>query len=170
MGRRRRRRRHLENVQISGNAHFSQNCNVLKFQKLLFSRNKSPCGSFPPEVTFSELTPDELIHFHNNLKNGGPPIFGIVVKFFQSNCDFLVNIKMVRMVHRKGFYNTELKICDGQNELLRKTEFLRRSKKSKFSVDVQNWTFEGCSKTKILFKIFLRSSAAILARCPIKII
>ena len=65
-----------------------QNGHVLKYQKSLFSRNKSPCGSFPHKVTFSEFTWRELIHFHRDLKNGGPPIFLMLVTFFQ---DFAKN-------------------------------------------------------------------------------
>ena len=73
----------------------------LKLPEIVTSRNKSPCGSFPPEVTFSELTARELIHFHNNLKNGGSPHFRDFGNVLPSNCDVLMKIKMVRMVHRR---------------------------------------------------------------------
>ena len=53
------------------------------------------------------------------------------------------------MVYRKGSYSTELKICDRKNELWRKTEILRRSKNSKFSFEVQNWTLEEVFKDKM---------------------
>ena len=78
--RRRRRRRHL--VQIWAKVQFLQHWHVPKFQNTTFFRNKSPCGSLPPEV-FSELTSREFIHFYNNLKNGESPIFGILVTFYQ---------------------------------------------------------------------------------------
>ena len=36
---------------------------------------KGPCGRLPPQVTFSEFTPIELIHFYRDLKNRGYPHF-----------------------------------------------------------------------------------------------
>ena len=47
---------------------FLQNGHVSKFQKCLFFRNKSPCGSILTEDSFWKLTPDESIHFRDNLK------------------------------------------------------------------------------------------------------
>ena len=73
----------------------------------------------------------------------------------------MMNIKMVRMVHRKLFYNTELKMCDSKSELWRKTENLEGSEISKFGFEVQDWTFEGCSKSQITLKHIGTPSATI---------
>ena len=59
-------------LQIWAKVIFHENGHVLKFQDMLFSRNKSPCGSVPQKVTFSEVTLRELIHFYRDLKN---PLF-----------------------------------------------------------------------------------------------
>ena len=56
-------------VQIWAKVIFHENGHVPKFQDMLFSRNKGPCGSVPQKVTFSELTLRELIHFYRDLKN-----------------------------------------------------------------------------------------------------
>ena len=74
-------------------------------------------------------------------------------KIFPYPSQNLPKTNMVRMVHRKGFYNTELKNCDPKMELWGKIEFLRRSKKFKILFGVQNLTFEEAFKDKIIFKI-----------------
>ena len=62
--RRRRRRRQSENVQIWGNTHFFQNGHVSNFQKCLFFRNKSPCGSIrQTKVAFQNLPPQNKFNF-----------------------------------------------------------------------------------------------------------
>ena len=38
----------------------------------------------------------------------------------------------------------------------------------KISFEVQNWTYEGCFKTKMTFKIILKVPALILAQFPYK--
>ena len=96
-----------------------------KFQKSSFSRNKSPCGSFPHKVTFSEFTSRELIHFHSNLQNGGSPHFPDFGNVFPRLCQFWSKIKMVRMVYRNIFYRLDFNICDLKDELWRKTDILR---------------------------------------------
>ena len=66
--RRRRRRRHLENGKYDemhtfsnmGMSEISRNVNL--------SEIKAPAGAPLTKGSFSELTPDELIHFHDNLK------------------------------------------------------------------------------------------------------
>ena len=60
-------------VQIWAKVIFHENGHVPKSQDMLFSRNKSPCGSVPQKVTFSELTLRELIHFYRDLNNGVTP-------------------------------------------------------------------------------------------------
>ena len=94
---------------------------------------------------------------------GGSLIFGFVGNVLPSNCDFLLKIKMVRMVHRKGFYSTELEICDEKSELWRKSKILGRSKNGKIRFEVQNLSFEGVFKDKMIFKNILTPSAIILA-------
>ena len=69
-------------VQIWAKVQFLQNEHVLKFQKCLFFRNKSPCGSILTKGSFSELTPDELIHFCYDLKNWLFTIFVFLVTFY----------------------------------------------------------------------------------------
>ena len=81
-----------------------------------------------------------------------------------------MKIKMVRMVHRKGFYNTELTVCDGIKELWTKTDFLRRSKNSKFSFEAQYLSFDGLFKDKMILKYIIIHSAIIPVQFPIKFI
>ena len=75
--------------------------------------------------------------------------FGKVFPYPSQN---LPKTKMVRMVHRKGFYNTELKKCDPKMELWGKTEILRRSKNSKFSLVSQIGLLRRFSKTTLYLK------------------
>ena len=91
LGRRRRRRRHLENDQIWAKVIFLQNWHIPKFQDMLFSRNKSPCGSVPQKVTFSEVTLREFNHFQRDFK----------IPLFQKNRDFDDNLPIKIHFHRK---------------------------------------------------------------------
>ena len=68
--------------QIWAKIQFLQNGHVWNFQKCLFFRNKSPCGSILTKGSFSELTPDELIHFCYDLKKWLFPIFVFLVTFY----------------------------------------------------------------------------------------
>ena len=106
-------------------------------RKRHFSEIKGPCWSFPPKVTFSELTSRELIHFHNNLKNWVTTNFRDFGNVFPSNCQFFPKIKMVRMGYRNISYNMELTKYDPKRELWTKTENLRRSKNKKSSFHPQ---------------------------------
>ena len=54
--------------QIWAKVLFLENGHVSKFQKCLFFRNKSPCGSILTKGTFFKLTCYELIHFCYDLK------------------------------------------------------------------------------------------------------
>ena len=115
-------------VQILAKVIFLENGHVPEFQDMWFSRNKSPCGSVPQKVTFSELTLRELIHFYRDFKN----------QLFPKNRDFDDNLpikfqflpktKMVRMVHRNNFCEMGLEISDQKKELWTKTVFWRGGK------------------------------------------
>ena len=134
--------------------YFSQNGHVLKFQKSLFFRYKKPCESFPPEVTFSELTSRELFHFYRDLKNGGTPNFRDFGKVLPYNWEFWSKTKMVRMVHRNNFCEMILEISDPKKQIWTKTEVLEGWEISKFSFEVQGWLFRIVSKPEWLLKIF----------------
>ena len=67
------------------------------------------------------------------------------------------------MVHRNLFYEMGLEISEGKKELGTKSKFLRRSKNSKISFEVQNLTFEAFVKDKIILKYIAVPSATILA-------
>ena len=82
---------------------FLENGHVPEFQDMLFSRNKSPCGSVPQKVTFSELTPRELIYFWRDLKIGGTPHFRDFGNVFPRLCQFWSKTKVVRMVYTNNF-------------------------------------------------------------------
>ena len=75
-------------VQIWAKVIFHENGHVPKSQDMLFSRNKSPCGSVPQKVTFSELTLRELIHFYRDLKMGFTTFFRFLVTFYQATAIF----------------------------------------------------------------------------------
>ena len=70
------------------------------------------------------------------------------------------------MVNRNLFYNRDLENCDRKRELWRKTEILRRWGGPKFRIEVQNWTFEGCFETKMIFKNIPEVPALIPAQFP----
>ena len=76
---------------------------------------------------------------------------------------------MVRMVYRKGFYSTELKICDEKMELWRKTENIRLPKKMKNQFWGLTSTFEVIPKTEMIFKNILYYSWVIPSQFPCKI-
>ena len=61
---------------------FLANGHVSKFQKCLFFRNKSPCGSILTKGTFWKLTSNELIHVHDNLKKWLFTNFVLLVTLF----------------------------------------------------------------------------------------
>ena len=85
---------------------------------MLFSRNKSPCGSVPQKVTFSELTLRELIHFPDKFKN---QLFPKKLKLdgnLPIKIQFLPKTKMVRMVHTNIFCGIGLEICGPQKEVM----------------------------------------------------
>ena len=56
------------------------------------------------------------------------------------------------MVHGSLFYSTDVEIQDGKRELWRKSKILEGSRSSKFKIEVQNWTFEGCFEVKMIFE------------------
>ena len=136
----------------------SQNSRNRYFSK---TQQKKTAEAPQKQGSFSELTSTKLIHFHRNLKNGFSPIsfFGNVLPYPGESS---LKIKMVRMVHRNLFYNTELKISDPKSELWRKTEILRGWENSKFSCEVQYWTLEGVFKDRMIFKYILEYSQVIL--------
>ena len=105
---------------------------------MLFSRNKSPCGSVPQKVTFSELTLRELIRFYRDLKHGGTPIFVILVTFFLRLCQFWSKTKMVRIVHTNNFCEMGLEISDPKIEFWTENDILEGSENSKICFGVQN--------------------------------
>ena len=138
-----------------------QTCNFFKMDMSQNSRNdyfseiKAPAGGYHREFTFSEFTSRELIHFYRDLKNGVSPIFGFFGNVLPSNWDFLLNIKMVRMVYRKGFYSTELEICDEKMKLWRKgKKKTGRSKHGKSVLRSKICLLRGFSKTEWYLKIF----------------
>ena len=101
---------------------------IQKSQEILFFRNKSPCGSVPQKVTFSELTLRELIHFYRDLKNGGTPIFVILVTFFQDFANFGRKPKWSVWSIRTTFKGWDWKLLTEKKELWTKTENLEGSK------------------------------------------
>ena len=141
-------------VQIWAKVIFHENGHVPKSQDMLFSRNKSPCGSVPQKVTFSELTLRELIHFYRDFKN----------QLFPKNRDFDDNLpikfqflpktKMVRMVHRNNFCEMGLEISDQKKELWTKTVFWEGWEISKFSFEVQGGLLRVSTGPKLILKIF----------------
>ena len=107
---------------------FLQNGHVSKFQKCLFFRNKSPCGSILTEDSFWKLTPDELIHFPDNIKKPLFPIFIFLVTFFHIPAFFHRKPKwsvwslwtystgcILKFVIEKVSYGRKLKIEDFEN-------------------------------------------------------
>ena len=59
---------------------------------------------------------------------------------------------MAPMVHWNMFYNTELRFCDPEMELLRKIESSRRWGNRKILFGVWNLVVEGCLQTKMTFE------------------
>ena len=152
LGRRRRRRRHLENDQIWAKLIFLQNWHVPKFQDMPFSRNKSPCGSIPQKVTLPELTLSELIHFWD-LKNGGTPHFRDFGDVFQRLCQFWSKTKMVRMVYTNNFYAIGLEICGPKDELWTKSKILEGWEISQFSFGAQGGVLRVYINPKLILEI-----------------
>ena len=93
-----------------------------------FSGIKAPQGATRHKGAFQKLTSIELIHFPYNIKNRLFPKKWKLDGNLPIKLTFLPKTKMVRMVHRNLFYNTELKNCDSKIELWRNTEHIRRPK------------------------------------------
>ena len=127
-----------------------------------FSGIKAPQGATRHRGAFQKLTSIELIHFPYKIKNRLFPKKWKLDGNLPIKLTFLPKTKMVRMVHRNLFYNTELKICDLKSELWRKTENLEGWENWEIMFEVQNWTFEGCFEVKMTFKNILGASATIL--------
>ena len=147
-----RRRRHL--VQIWAKVQFLQNGHIPKFQETSFFRKKSPCGSFPQKVTFSESTSRELTQFYRDLKIGGPPHFRGFGNVFPRLCQFWSKTKLVRMVQTNNCYETMLEVSDPKDQLWTKTEILEGWEISKFSFEVHKWLLRVSTRPKWILKIF----------------
>ena len=118
--RRRRRRRHL--LQTWAKELILQNWHVPKFQKRSFFRHKSPCGSFPQKVTFSESTPRELTHSYRDLKIQRFPKKWKLDGNLPIKIKCLPKTKMVRMVHTNNLYEIGLEISDPEKKLWTKSK------------------------------------------------
>ena len=90
---------------------------------MLFFRKKSPCGSVPQKVTFSELTLRELIHFYRDLKNRGTPIFVMLVTFFQDFANFGRKPKWSVWSIRTTFKGWDWKLLTEKRSYGRKLKF-----------------------------------------------
>ena len=123
----------LKSDQIWAKVQFHQNWHVPKFQETSFFRNKSPCGSVPQEVTFSESTEITLFHFLDKIKNPRFPKQWKLDSNLPIKIHFLLKMKLVRMVHTHNFYDMGLEVSD-----------------KKAAMD-ENWNFEGVGNLKIQF-------------------
>ena len=86
-------------------------------RNVYLSEVKAPAGCQDRKLPLQELTPDELIHFPDNLKKWLFPIFVFLVTFYGIRSLFLPKTKMVRVVHMNIFYRMDLEIYDSKSEL-----------------------------------------------------
>ena len=144
---------------------FLKRCHVSKFQKWLFFRNKSPCGSILTKGTFWKLTSYELIHFCDNLKKWCSPKIFVVVTCLHIRVKFCRTPKWCAWSIWTFSTWWILKVVTQTINFERKLQILVLG-----NLKLQVWgpklIFEGLSKTNITLESILPYSWVIPAQFP----